>query len=449
MIKTLRASAKKGLLLVPLVAAGYCTPALATTSNGWSSFKIGQGFGNQQPKDTWVLKGYARAAYDNTHYENILEPRRSYGIGGGIGIESPQYHGFSIGLEGYAVAAPFAGNSSDANRNIVTLVGSQTNGYASLGKAYLRYTANGIDIKAGRIAIKTPLASSVDRRIVPVLFQGISGSYQTGIDGLSLYGARINRIKRYQLRHFTDGDSGNGVDGWNKTPGAFSPSVDSSGFFATGMAYRHQDLDSKLWFYNMYERLKVVYGDATVKLPYKLHGMTPFVGVQYGHEWNDSSAASYYENVKSDLYGIKLGIGNRYDTIQIQSVYVPGNDGHFKGGGFTSPYQRNAYDASPLFTNQPILNLTEQPGLAVGIKNIVHTKDLVFITGLTHVRFDKARDYHGVKMAQKDSNGAYFIVDYKPGQAWELSWLASYIKTDTVIGHVFASRINATYHFGD
>lgn len=449
MIKEQCVHGKKLSLLVSLLALGYCGAAQAAIPAGWNSLKVGEGFGDNAPQTTWVLKGYARAAYDSTHYENILDPRRSYGIGGGIGLESPQYKGFSFGLEGYGVTAPFGGNSADPNRNIVTLVGSRTDGYTALGKAYVRYTGSGLDIKAGRIAINTPLASSVDRRIVPVLFQGISGKYQTAIDGLDIYATRINRIKRYQLEHFTDGDSGNGVDAWNKTPGAFSPSVDSSGFFATGLSYRHKGLDSKLWFYNMYKRLKVVYGDASIRLPYKLHGMTPFVGVQYGHEWNDSNAASYYENVKSDLYGIKLGVGNRYDTLQIQSVYVPAKDGRFKGGGFTSPYQRNAYDSSPLFTNQPILNLTEQPGLAVGIKNIVHTKNLVFITGLTHVRFDDARDYHGAQLAKKDSNGAYFIVDYKPGKAWELSWLASYIKTDTAIGHVLASRINATYHFGD
>lgn len=396
--------------------------------------------------NTWHVKGYLRAGYASTAYRNLLHTRESFGFGGGVGIQSPSFNGISFGAEGYTVQQPFGLNSSIPSHNIVTM---PYRSLSSLGKAYLQYKAHGLDVKAGRFALHTPLAKSLDRRIIPATFQGIAATYSLPIDGLRLHANRITEFKPYN-EHFNRYDTGSRPDPSLTDPGAFTPALQTSGFATFGLTYKQSLFNAQAWYYDMYDRMGIFYGQFKVNIPERVHGFKPFVALQYAHESSGMDVNPVYREVDSDLYGIKVGVGNRWNTLSVQYVNVPRHNGHAYGGGFASPYQRNEYDATPIFTNQPLLDMTEQPGHVTGISDVVHVRQFTMILGYTHMHVYDAVDFHGDRLTGTNKNGRYVIFLYHPNKTWTFNMTLTYNKTGTFVPKsIFASRIFLTYHMGD
>lgn len=274
--------------------------------------------------------------------------------------------------------------------------------------------------------------------------------WATPVKGVSLHVNRINKFKPYNSDEFVDWDTGKQPDPWLTNPSARTKGVKSTGFISSGLRYKGENLKAQAWYYRIYERMNVAYGDAQYTTKANLGGFKGVVAAQYAREWDIGNAATNYANTDANLYGLKLGVTSRYHSFYIVYADNPAQDGAAKGGAFRSPYQYNSYDASPLYTDFPAFDITssQMPGQAIGLRYIWHVPKWTVIAGLAHMKFDNAIDNTGAAMASGSANGRSLIVVYRPSKKFDVHLMTAYNATATPIPErFFASRLFINYRF--
>ena len=392
----------------------------------------------------WETGSYIRVGYSSNDYANVLEKRESASIGGAFGIRSPEVNGFHFGATVYT-AQPIGMNSESPEKKFVTLPAENL---TILGKLYVQYTGYDWDIKAGRQDLNTPFANASDQQMIPLLYEGITASWDTSIKGLTFEGGRILRFKPFS-GDFGKGDSGTKENPLKTSPGAQVESIDTSGFSMLGMKYKNEGLDAQAWYYHLNDRFNITYGELNYSFAEALNGQKIFYGLQYAHESSGNNVHPLYRHTSSDIYGGKLGFKNKYNTFFVAWANNPAAEGKFRGGGFSSPYQRAIYSGSPIFTSQPTMGFTtnEQPGYAWAIRNIIHFGQYNIALGYTQLDSKDTVDFYGNSLNSKHTNGRFIAFNYRPTKNQHLKLVLNHIHNGTAIpGSTDVVRLFYTYY---
>ncbi|MCK9473441.1 hypothetical protein [Sulfurimonas sp.] len=168
------------------------------------------------------------SGYDNSASEN----KYATAIGGLLKYELAEYKGFNAAIEvTTANDINFAtGNYAKQNSEISSEKGS----YTELSQAYINYKNGGLNLRAGRQLIETPLANSDDIRMILNTFEAYTATYES--EGLMLMGGLLTR--------------------WQGTDAGLSPAnpwsdTGKDGTYFGGISYSTDFIDTRLWYYDI------------------------------------------------------------------------------------------------------------------------------------------------------------------------------------------------------
>jgi hypothetical protein len=150
--------------------------------------------------------------------------------GGSLKYELGELYGFNAGTTMRTTNDIGLVSGSDKKRN-EDLSGAKATG-TQLSEVYVNYRYEGIQFRAGRQIINTPLADSDDIRMTPDTFEAYVATYKQ--NGFSLMVAHLNSWQGY--------DAGL-ENGWVKTG--------KDGVNLGGLTYSNKFIDTSVWYYNI------------------------------------------------------------------------------------------------------------------------------------------------------------------------------------------------------
>ena len=214
--------------------------------------------------------------------------------GGTLKYELAALQGFNAGVA-FTTSYDIPSATGDATQGKQNPELSSSNGdYTVLSESYLNYKSGGLNLRAGRQLIDTPLADSDDIRMVHNTFEAYMLDY------------------KIQNFHFTLGDlqSWQGYDAgldtsWSKTG--------EDGTLLVGAMYEDDMITSSVWYYDIAKDVGALYAD--LDFHYALEEDLKFhAGLQYLHE--DEKNASGHAG---DVYGAVAEVV--YKKISIALAY--------------------------------------------------------------------------------------------------------------------------------
>lgn len=241
--------------------------------------------------------------------------RDGLSLGGYLKYETGAWNGLSLGAAFYTTNK-LDNRSSVSKENDATLFDSSTsNGYSTLGEAYVEYKNGNTTFKAGRQKLDTPLAGSDDARMLPNLFEAYVLS-NTDIKDLTLIGAHVTKICYGTFANGYGGNelavtSGYGLyapydSGHFRNMGEAAIGDDTNGVTAVAAIYSGiPGLKLQVWDYYAHDILNAVYAEANYG--WSMSGMAPYVGVQYINE-TDIGSNDVIDKVNSDFIAAKAGV---------------------------------------------------------------------------------------------------------------------------------------------
>ena len=232
--------------------------------------------------------------------------------------------------------------------------GSDGDGYAVLGQAYLKANIENTEVKLGRFGFDSPYVDMNDVRMVPNSFTGILVT-NADITDTTVYAA-----------HLTDWIS---VD--SEKPEDFIDLLGSDSVNVLGVVYQGIDhVELQTWYYNAKDLSDFFYVDATVEFD----DIT--LGAQFGKQSDSSDNNS---GPDGDVYGIMASYTLNDFTFKSSYNHVSGTIINGFGGG---PFYSNAADHT-------ISGVLDQDALAIGIDYSGFDN---ITLGLLNVAFDKGAD---------------------------------------------------------
>ncbi len=395
------------------------------------------------------VTGQFREFYYTQKFQNILPFRHTNSLGGWFNIHTPGYHGWSLDAGAYT-AQSLGLNAHSQATQIKSLPDFNL---TVLGQAYLQYKGYGLKLRAGNQLIDTPFAQSneVDFRMIPPMFQGIGGSYKTPVKGLSLYAYRMFRFRGFVSSGFERTDVGfNPYNVINPIP-----QITSAGFAAYGAQEHFGSSTAKLWYYDFYNRLSLAYGEYDYHMGIGGHFLKALLlGAQYAKEWNTGNQTLPYQNVDSELYGLRVGFVVPHNIVFLSYNGVRSNPGAFRAGGFVTPYLMGNYNTPTIYSN--ILGAAigagapALPGHAYSIKDVVkfphyHTL-LIGAYTVIHAP-DSIMGASGPLGGSGTSHAWEFIGKYSFSHGWATKVLYVSIDNNSALGKIQLLRFYLTYNF--
>ena len=228
------------------------------------------------------VSGQIRAIYAG-YYQEQKGSKDSYAtaIGGGLKYELASLWGFNGGVA-FRTSQDIAfatGNKDDGKQN--NELSSSSGAYTQLSEAYLNYKYSGLNIRAGRQVLDTPLADSDDIRMIPNTFEAYVLSYD--MDDFTLMAGNIQRWQGF--------DAGLD-DGW------IDAGKDGTNF--GGIAFDNKMVEFSAWYYNITKATDAFYTDLQINYhlskDYSIHA-----GLQYLNE-NEIDKSGY----DAQIYGALL-----------------------------------------------------------------------------------------------------------------------------------------------
>ncbi len=177
------------------------------------------------------VSGQLRALYSGYDYSGA-QNQYATAMGAQIKYELAEFHGFHAAVEfssshdiGFAT-----GEGVGHNAEISSTEGS----YTELSQAYINYKNGGVNLRAGRQLIDTPLADSDDMRIIANTFEAYTLSYEQ--ENLTFMGGLLTR--------------------WQGTDTGLSPhnhwsDTGEDGTYFGGLSYSDDFIDSSVWYYGI------------------------------------------------------------------------------------------------------------------------------------------------------------------------------------------------------
>jgi len=179
------------------------------------------------------VSGNIRTMYSGYSNDNDVNTYAT-ALGGRLKYELAKYNGFNAGVA-FTTSHDinFASGDRDKGKRNDELSSSKGS-YTELTEAYINYEFKGLNLRAGRQLIDTPLADSDDIRMVPNTFEAYIASYET--DGFSLMAGHLEK--------WQGADAGLDVDSpWVKTG--------KNGVNFGGVSYSNDFVEANAWYYNI------------------------------------------------------------------------------------------------------------------------------------------------------------------------------------------------------
>jgi hypothetical protein len=305
----------------------------------------------QTPKDVGVVdslkhmfqdgkvSGNIRSMYSGYNNDNDVDTYAT-ALGGQLKYELAKYKGFN-GAVAFTTSHDIdfaSGDTNEGERN--DELSSDKGSYTELTEAYINYEFNGLNLRAGRQIVDTPLADSDDIRMVPNTFEAYIASYET--NGFSLMAGYLNQ--------WQGADAGlDSNDPWVKTG--------KDGVIFGGLTYGNDFVEANAWYYNISNAStndiangadengnKAIYvdiiGNYIVNDDLELHA-----GVQYLKESELDNS-----NVEANIYGAMAEV----------VVYGLGlNIAYNKSTKETGKHSFSGYGGGTLFTNMDTMIIDE------------------------------------------------------------------------------------------
>ena len=214
-------------------------------------------------------------------------------IGGGLKYELASFYGLNAGVAfmtshdlSFATGDSAKGRQNDE-------LSSATGNYTELSEAYINYTYDGLNLRAGRQVVDTPLADSDDIRMIKNTFEAYVATYD-----ISDFSFMAGNLQKWQ-----------GVDAglankWTNKTG-------QDGTWFGGVAFGSDLVDASVWYYNITKSTDAVYADIDLHHNYSDDVMV-HTAFQYLNEKelnNSGTEADIYGAlIELEVYGLDLNV---------------------------------------------------------------------------------------------------------------------------------------------
>ena len=200
-------------------------------------------------------------------------------IGGGLKYELASLYGFN-GAVAFITSQDLrfaTGKKAKQNSDLSSSKGN----YTQMSEAYINYSYDKFNFRAGRQSIDTPLADSDDVRMIPNTFEAYIATYE--IDNLTLM---VGNLQKWQ------GFDAGLDDGWVDT-GKYGTNFG-------GISYDGKNMGYNLWYYNITGNTNAFYAD--IQFGYDLDkDFSIHSGIQYLNESELDNSGT-----QADIYGVML-----------------------------------------------------------------------------------------------------------------------------------------------
>jgi len=260
------------------------------------------------------------AGYDRELGENDY----ATAIGGQLKYELASFNGFNAG---FAVTTSqdinFATGSGDKQNSELS---SSTGEYTELSEAYINYKYEGLNLRAGRQVLDTPLADSDDIRMVPNSFEAYIATYE-----LSNFVFTAGNLQKWQ-----GVDAGLGHDDADNRLDSNWINSGDNGTWLGGVTYSGV-VDASCWYYdidNDIDRIKATYVDFGTGYEFS-KDLVFHANAQYLNEQAVSGSS-----IEADIYGALVELEAYGFGFNVAYNYSAGNRGKstFSGMGGGSLY---------------------------------------------------------------------------------------------------------------
>lgn len=244
------------------------------------------------------VSGQIRATYAGYDYKNDTDTYAT-ALGGQLKYELADYNGFNAAAAFYTSNdIGFATGEGTKHNNELS---SSAGHYTDVTEAYINYKKDGLNFRAGRQMIDTPLADSDDIRMIPNTFDAYIATYTT--DNLTLLAGNLQKWQGYDATL---------DNGWQKT-GEY-------GTWMASAAYSTDKIDASLWYYSITRRLSAYYGETSFSYPYnddiKFTGALQVL-IEREQSHSNEEADIYGASAEFNFYGI--GVNFAYNKAIVGS----------------------------------------------------------------------------------------------------------------------------------
>lgn len=240
-------------------------------------------------------------------------------IGGQLKYETASLSGISLGAAVYTSHS--ISSLSGSNNKYSDFLASSKKSYTELAEAYINYSYEGLNLRAGRQLIDTPLADSDDIAMTPHTFEAYVASYTLKDLGLTLIGANVQRWQ------------GTDADYENSTLNSWKDTGDNSTWMAAAL-YKNDMFETGVWYYDVEKSAKAVYADVTAPIAVG-ENQEVTLGAQYltESESSNSGVDGSIAGVMAESSFLGANVMLAYDRVSV-------NDGKqiFEGFGGGSSY---------------------------------------------------------------------------------------------------------------
>ncbi|MDD2651802.1 MAG: hypothetical protein PHX44_01975 [Sulfurimonas sp.] len=247
------------------------------------------------------VSGNIRAIYAGYNQKQLGEDDvYATALGGYLKYELSELDGFSAAAA-FAVSHDLGFATGERGSKQNDELSSSNGEYNTLSEAYLNYSYNDFNFRAGRQLIDTPLADSDDIRMIQNTFEAYIATYET-----LNFNFMAGKLEKWQG---TDAGLDNG---WVKTG--------EDGTLFGGITYSKDTMEANAWYYNISKLTDATYLDA--KFGYEISDDLSILGaVQYLRENeidNSGTKASVYGLLAEvSAYGFTLNAA--YNNSQKES----------------------------------------------------------------------------------------------------------------------------------
>lgn len=206
-------------------------------------------------------------------------------FGGHLRYETAEFNGFNAAAA-FATSHDIGFATGDKGTKQNAELSSSDGKYTTLSEAYLSYTYNDFNVRAGRQLIDTPLADSDDIRVIFNTFEAFTATYET-----SNFNFMVGKLDKW---HGYDAGLN---EGWSKTG--------EDGTYFGGAVYSDNIMEANAWYYNITKLTNAAYFDITFT-----H--------EVGNDFSILGAVQYLNQSEIDSSGTEASI---YGLLAEATVY--------------------------------------------------------------------------------------------------------------------------------
>lgn len=265
------------------------------------------------------VSGQIRLGYiDNSAATAGAKDTSATALGGQLKFETATFNGVSLGAAAYTSHSIMALSGDQAQGKFNDDLSSTEKHYTEMAEAYVNLNYSGINFRAGRQVLDTPLADGDDIRMTPNTFEAYVVSYTIEDLGLTLIGANVQRWQGW------DSKTAGGVSYANVINNRWSETGVDGTWMAAAL-YANDTVELGAWYYDVTKNAKAVYVDATGNLDLG-SGAKLTLAAQYLTESESNDAAGAPSGIDGSICGVMaeashmgLTIGLAYDRVSVDS----------------------------------------------------------------------------------------------------------------------------------